>query len=219
LQKEKAGHTSDYASSKKKPPFMTRLREWLKRETTFTNSTIAFFTALIFGIGVMQARLISGQLDDMRKDQRPWIKVTVDHDILIQPSAGVATHLHLINSGKTPAKNTVTDAKIDIVKNGEQPKIRINRPYNEIISALVFPNDPADFPVYMSGSMSQPEYDDFTARRNFLIIYARVSYTDFFGIRHWTQFCQAVTTENAPATAPGTTTSQSCTEYNDVDEN
>ena len=98
--------------------------QWLKRETTFTNSVIALFTALIFGIGVMQAVLLSNQLDDMRKDQRPWIKVTVDPNTTVRPYLAIVEHFHLINSGKTPAKGTVAEAEIEIVKNGERPRLR-----------------------------------------------------------------------------------------------
>jgi hypothetical protein len=68
---------------------------------------------------------------------------------------------------------------------------------------------------YESTVLSQDELNDFIAGRIFFVAYVDVSYSDFFGTRHWTRFCNFL----HPTGIVQTYTARNCTDYNDIDDN
>jgi len=49
-----------------------RFRDWAKQNSSFTDWCIALFTLVLAVAAVYQFIIMGGQLDEMRKDQRPW---------------------------------------------------------------------------------------------------------------------------------------------------
>lgn len=187
---------------------------------TISERIMGFLTLLAVVVAGLTARFVFNQADDMRKDQRPWVKVMVDRNTVnIEALKPVSVFLSATNFGKTPAKKALVNAAIEVVKNGERPRLELEGIHYRTDLGVVFPNEPANFPIEMSGLISQADYDDFTNRKNFLVIYGRIDYTDFFNTTHWTTFCGFDVARNPP---PGSATSASageCIQYNDVDSN
>src|SRR5882762_9836021 len=69
LNAEKSDKNTNERTSKA-DKMASRIWGWIKKETTFTNLTIAIFTVVIAGVGILQWSVIGGQLDEMRSDQR-----------------------------------------------------------------------------------------------------------------------------------------------------
>jgi hypothetical protein len=229
-QDSEQSSASQTARQDKKEPSMgfgERLRE-LWNACSLTDRIIAIFTGVLACAAIYQFVIMGNQLDTMRKDQRPWVKVSFT-PAPIQPLTPIGGTVHLVNNGKTPARGTVRgDFAVETVKNGEQPKLNYPAPHTKFTTGLITPNDiPTDVPVERarSGANKAPEadpliaseFDDFNQVKIFFVVYGTVYYADFFGTQHWTKFCTVILPPNPP---PGSTmTGQSCTNYGDVDSN
>jgi hypothetical protein len=204
----------------------TRLREWAKEGKTFTDWCIAAFTLVLAVAAIYQFIIMDAQLDTMRKDQRPWLKVSLA-PFGMQALAPIGGTVQLMNSGKTPARGIVHgDFVVEKVKNGEKPKLDYPAPHVTFTVGMIAPNDPMEpIPVDRrrfaadgsneSDPITQPELDDLKHSKIFFVVYGTVYYSDFFGSSHWTKFCTYVV---APDTS-GSVTAQKCTDYADVDKN
>lgn len=196
-----------------------RLGERIKN-SSLTDWLLTMFTGVLAAASIYQFTIMNGQLDEMRKEQRPWIKVIFDSDPLKALGAvgGVA---HLVNKGKTPAKGIAADMLIERIKNGEQPKLDYSVSHVQFSQGSLFPDESADVHVRRlrnissdtadSDLLTESEFDDFRHNRIFFIVYGTIRYTDFFGIDHWTKFCEFA--------GNGTATAKRCSDYNDVDSN
>lgn len=163
----------------------------------------------------------------MRKDQRPWIRVDLDSPS-VQPDSAMFGTLHLVNKGKTPARTVRGDIVVERVKNGENPRLDYPRPHMEISVGIQFPDVPSDaIPVMRArrsiGSNSpendpitKTESEDFANGVTFYVVYGKITYTDFFGVDHWTKFCTPIVSSNPRV---GGFTFRACTDYGDVDSN
>ena len=202
---------------------------WIKEKSSFTDWLLAIFTAALAGATIYTIIIIGGQLDVMRKDQRPWIKMTFD-SFAVQAQSAIGGNLHQVNYGKTVAKNIAGKFAIEEVKNGEQPRMDYGNAWVSFTTGALFPNDPQVRGVPMqkvaqhlpSGDtyeavvLSQTEYDDFMNGKIFFAAYGIISYSDFFRIEHWTKYCTFLYPANGPSR---TFTAKTCTDYNDVDDN
>jgi hypothetical protein len=198
-------------------------------ECSLTDRIIAFFTAVLAVVAIYQIVITGSQLDTMRKDQRPWIKVSFTTAIA-QTSAAIGGTIHLVNNGKTPARGIVVgDFVVELVKNGETPKLNYPLPHARFTTGMIVPNDiPLDFEIdrLRAGENNTIEIDplmaseleDFNHGRIFFVAYGTVNYSDFFGSKHWTKFCTVILTSIQPPPKP-TFTGQTCTNYGDVDSN
>ena len=201
-----------------------RLKEWAKRDKSFTDWCIAGFTFVLAGASIYQFIIMGRQLDTMRKDQRPWIRVSFD-PAPMQVLGPIGGTVHLINNGKTPAKGVWAEMTIERIKNGEQPKLDYPKPYTRLYEGILFPNDPQTVWINRVRSVSgisvepdpltESEADDFKKVAVFFVVYGTVHYTDFFRSDHWTKFCEAI----LPPNTPGTATFKPCADYGDVDSN
>jgi hypothetical protein len=176
--------------------------EWIIACLTTCAVAVAFFTALF----------IYNQLDDMRKDQRPWVRAWMDFAPIQVQNPIISGTMHILNSGKTPAKSVNATFFVEKVVNGKEPNLADTKPFAKMVSGAKFPNIPADSPLTVY-SISQPELGDLNAGRIFFVVYGTVTYTDFFRTQHWTKFCVTW------ILAPGNYTSKKCAEYDDVDNN
>jgi hypothetical protein len=228
-QQAKEPHPRQGARENKKEPSMSfgeRFRE-LWKQCSLTDQIIAFFTGILAAASIYQFILMGSQLDTMRKDQRPWIKVTFSLGAL-QTLAPIGGAIHLVNNGKTPARGIVKgDFVVERVKNGEQPKLDYPLPHTRFTTGMITPNDtPQDVAIERMRSIDNTveidplmasELEDFNQVRIFFVVYGTVHYSDFFGTDHWTRFCTVVLPSNPPPNS--SMTGQSCTKYSDVDSN
>ena len=208
-----------------------RFRESFK-PSSFTDYCLALFTGLLVVVAILQMVITQRQLDVMRKDQRPWIKLTFDN-LITTVGSPVGGNLHTVDNGKTPAKNIEGKFAIEKVKNGEQPRLDYGHAWTKFTVGSIFPNDPQaqavnmqqivftpSGPSYQAVVLSQPDFDDFIQGRIFFVAYGRVSYSDFFRVQHWTTYCIFFPAPESPAVvAPKQYTARDCTDYNNVDDN
>src|ERR1700720_3338851 len=60
------------SANSKNPSQWERFKEWASRDKSFTDWCLALFTLALACAAIYQFIIMSNQLDDMRKDQRPW---------------------------------------------------------------------------------------------------------------------------------------------------
>jgi hypothetical protein len=226
---KKQGKNAHPVSHKKER--LVRFRESVKR-SSFTDWCIAAFTLVLSVVAIYQYVVLGGQLDVMRKDQRPWMKLSFDN-FKLQINSPIGGNFHMVNNGKTVAKNIEGKFVIEKVLNGQQPRLDYGDAWISFTGGTIFPNEPEVRGMAMQhlvqklgGSsyeptvLSQSDFDDFVAGNIFFVAYAKVSYSDFFGVRHWTQFCSFETpSASSPGNETKTVTAKNCTDYNDIDDN
>jgi hypothetical protein len=200
------------AKADKKPSWPSRFGEWARRNSSLA---IVSLTVVLVAIAALQALIYNAQLDVIRKDQRPWIRVWIGPGDNKPPIATVIPHL--VNSGKTPAKCVVVNFFVEKVDNGSIPKL--NAPLEtakfHVTTGALFPNIPYDGHSEDIYALNPIEFSSFEQGTTFLVMYGTASYMDFFGTKHWTKFCGF-------AKSPGTTmnpAAERCTGYNDIDTN
>jgi hypothetical protein len=165
----------------------------------------------------------------MRQDQRPMLTVTPEFnhkELVVGDTVGGTVTFQ--NIGKTPAKNIVGKWYLRMVHNGENLRLTYPKNWYGVTSGAIYPNDPpATEQAYWitddwTGGIGLPptnkvttkDYDDFVHGKAFLILYGNLSYSDGFGINHWTHFCSWTS-----FTATGSYSARNCTAYNAVDSN
>jgi hypothetical protein len=186
------------------------LRERLKR-SSITDWLLILFTAVIAGATIYQFIILGGQLDVMRKDQRPWIRVRVEVQPLPVVSPIMTGTGHVRNSGKTPAKNPHAYFFFEKIQNGTEPRLDKLKADVESTTGVLFPDEPYDVPLTIY-SLSATEFDEFNREKIFFVVYGRLTYTDFYNVEHWTKFCQFIGLH-------GTATAKPCADYGDLDSN
>jgi hypothetical protein len=191
----------------------------------------------IMGVLTLAALIVAGltgaifwkQLGAMKTDQRAWITLTPPAVAQISKDAAdgvtMAVPVTVVNTGKTPAKHLFTEIAILRVANGREPNFSYTEvPVQRTITAVLFPNSPFTIPITLSDPtlpngqtkiLSPAEYQRLTDGTDYMVLYAKSSYTDIFGIGHWYHYCIFWT----QSTKPVPITSRACTEYNDVDNN
>jgi hypothetical protein len=161
----------------------------------------------------------------MRQEQRAWINLTVNLPQEFKENEGVTGSIHLINTGKTPAKNLVGQFVIEEVKNGESPIFIYSGIARTIMSAgSVFPNSTLDGTVPWSHKaqgttnvgptiVNTADIKNLTDGKVFFVIHGRIDYRDVFNAPHWVTVCGWTA---APAR---NYTAKKCSDYNNVDNN
>jgi hypothetical protein len=199
--------------------------EWIMAVLTFAGVVIAVFTGLIF----------RKQLDEMRTDQRAWIRISNQQPIFPKDATTlnafpVSIQISASNIGKTAARNLKIEAIIDYEVNGGSPDFIYDfRPRQITTTGILFPNaPPAEFAVSFSRAVPNPhdpqvaprfltdsEYSDLIKGDAYMNVYAEATYVDIFGTEHWTHFC---TFFGFPGVIINVT-AERCTAYNGVDNN
>ena len=222
-QQDATANTGNETTNDEKPHWWPRLKEWVKKGKTFTDWCIAAFTFVLAVAAIYQFIIMGRQLDTMRKDQRPWIDLSFNpNGNALQVGSSITAVAHLVNGGKTPAKDISGDIVITLVKNGEEPRFDYPLPHSRFTTGALFPSRPMDPAVFSrvrtaadgvsveTDLLTQAEFDDFNQEKSFIVVYGMVSYKDFFGISHWTKICgffpkpsgtKGVTAKNAQITA------------------
>jgi hypothetical protein len=175
---------------------------------TFVMAIFSFLYSMVT-IGLF---IISyGELDGLKKDQRPWISV-LSQTKLPDKGNNLAVSFFFVTTGKSPAKSVQATFYVEGVKNGESPQLLATNQAGSFTTGILFPNTaPQIAPI--SYDLLGSQLEDFKEGRIFLTIYGHVSYTDIFHTQHWTNFC------GFGAGKEGGYTAQKCTAYNDTDDN
>ena len=162
-------------------------------------------------MAVIQAFIYSKQLDVIRKDQRPWIRVIVSRGNDL--SNTMRPRITTTNIGKTPAKSINARFFVESVNNGDQPQF--NAPQRgHLTTGVMFPNDTVDSTGVIEYPVPVDQLEKLQSGQLFFVIYAIVDYSDVFDRPHWTKYCNFVT---ASTPEERTITAKKCTDYNDTD--
>jgi hypothetical protein len=167
----------------------------------------------------------------MRQDQRPLLKpgMSFAHKRLAVGET-ITGSVTIQNVGKTPATQMNGLWYIRIVQNGE--KLRFRYPMNSSLgdrSGAIFPKDPpiidnvystkidpSNKTAYPTERKVTPEeFNSLLRGGAFVILYGRFTYTDGFGISHWTHFCSWTHFTQGQKTIAA----QDCAAYNAIDNN
>jgi hypothetical protein len=220
-QQETTANGRNKTTNNKKPTWWKRFKEWTKKDKTFTDWCIAAFTFVLAVTAIYQFGVMGGQLDTMRKDQRPWVGLTFTialNNNALQVGEPIKAVAHVVNDGKTPARSVTGHIVIEMVKNGEEPRLNYDLRHSRFTTGALFPNQSEEYRAVASvPPVTQAESDDFDQRKSFVVVYGIVSYRDFFGKWHWTKMCNLFTTK--PPNAIGGVTAILCADYGDIDGN
>jgi hypothetical protein len=178
---------------------------------TIFERIMALLTGAAIIVAGLTAVFILSQRNDARKDQRPWVRVWIDVDSIQRDSANISVMHHWLNSGKTPAKNVDVEFSIERVVNGYEPMLSDDHRYGRLTAGVGFPNHQLDVHLF-AHDFVPTEADDFLATKIFFVVYGIATYTDVYGTRHWTKFCQPI------IHPPGDFTYKKCTDYSDTDD-
>lgn len=162
----------------------------------------------------------------MRQDQRAWMSVAVTGAPVPGAKQGTITFkiaenrpieipLQLMDIGKTSARSVEAVFFVEVVKNGQLPRLDSPRKMAEsgFSSGILYPNIPYESSAFRGRPIDRAEQEDLIAGRAYIAVHGRVDFRDVFKVRHWTKFCLWVPLANAQYT------SRECAQYNNVDNN
>jgi hypothetical protein len=185
-------------------------------------ATVAYTVATICYTRISSEQFGATQ-EALRQDRRAYVVLKSDIPPgLIKPNEQVLTDDTYTNTGKTAAKNIVSDIVIKIMPNdGSIPRFDYSAPHiiNKIPLLQADTSKKSQTLWVREGKEmvpllpSQADIDELTAGRAYLMIYAKVVYRDIYGVEHWQHLCVW-----RPYAEVGFS-SGACAAYNDVDNN
>jgi hypothetical protein len=236
--KDKGGSDSAKPTPDKIPSSgaIKRLKEMgdIFRQSSNTDRLIAAFTGLLVFVAIAQGILLYMQINTMRKDQRPWIKVSQKQPgITIAAGQPLSATLELVNIGKTPARSVLAVVFVEIVDNNGSPRLiyfdvpwKEARHFSRASTGVLFTDQTLDAQTSRQGPksggsadeaqdvpLSPDELKKMDDGRAYVAVYTLVVYKDTFDRDHWTTFC------GWKGTRSGSYTAAECTNYNNVDNN
>jgi hypothetical protein len=166
------------------------------------------FVALYSVLTAILACIALQQYRALKTDVRPWIKIDVE--IAKVPDRSISVPVRAVNSGKTPAKNYDSGFFIEVVNNGDDPRLDGAGTRTFAKTGVLFPNTPTD--VTVTYTFGESDFQDIKSGKKFFVLYGMATYTDFFRVKHWTKICRFFA-------GNGLFTAKKCTDYNDIDDN
>jgi hypothetical protein len=154
-----------------------------------------FLTALLVGVGLIQAGIFVSQLRTSKKQLRAYVSVEPGH--LAVPGEGdPPTELFeaqpvILNRGQTPAKKCVIKSLLAV----HQIPLPIDFDYSVLAGpspsvTTISPGHHKFNPIFLNGHNSVQEVADIKSASNTrLLVYGDVEYEDVFGGKHTTNFC------------------------------
>ncbi len=227
---EATAKTTDKTTHDAKASRWKSFKEYVARNSSFTDWCIAAFTFALASAATYQFVITNSQLSVMRNDERAWLIVGAKPDTqgsdttAIQFIAGQPVNypLEVKNVGKTPASNVEMKVFVDILNaSTEVPLDHVEDgnayPYGSITSGIIFPN--GDFkqlimrPAKDGTALvaTSEEVNGITNGTVYLAVYGVITYDDVFHVHHWTRFCNWISDK-------GTFATRGCTQYNTVDD-
>ena len=157
-------------------------------------------------IALQQMEIAKQQIDDardaLRLDQRPWLfygdlgiesraNNTSPWQENIEPRAGeqFRIHLHVVNTGKTPALNVRFSSTTPIlIRVGERPSETGQGEWSPVGEGFVVsPNDAGAYQIIGARHMSKEDFSAYSNREKEVFFWAKLRYCDPNGWHHWTQ--------------------------------
>lgn len=217
-------HTTGKQESREQKKF------WIEVATLVV---VAAYTSITFWQACSTSQAVSDSSEHFVLDERPWITITYD-TAPIGINSPVVSRFHIVNTGKTAAKNLSVDANIEIVSAKEAPTFN-KRGVNVVVQNIMLPNSPSDANIGRRQRtdsrrdepvvLSEAEYNSLRQGDSYMATYADVTYSDLFGISHWQRFCGWNAYFAGQASAQGVPmldkyfNSFTCVSYNDADNN
>lgn len=215
-----------YADQKKGEPM--RLRETIKaaaQRSSLTDWLLVLFTGVLAAAAIYQFVITDGQLHAMKQDQRAWVKIASPEPLATGGGQPIIAPVHLINTGKTPALNYLGEALVKILPIEQEPAFDYSQwDHGRTNGGILYTADPRDIEASMYAkdawttshpemiALSDTDYKKFLDGKAYIVVYARVTYSDIYGVNHWTHFC------NWSSHAPSSPALK-CSECNRVDDN
>jgi hypothetical protein len=223
VENDTSHHASEQHGKDEQEPLMG-LRNLAER-SSLTDWLLAAFTFVLAACGIYQFIILNNQLSVMRKDQRPWMRISLQDGTVLRPLVNKFGTIQIINNGRTPARAISGSVVLQSIRLGEVSRFDYPNPHMTFTESVLFPNTaPVNMDVtrmHMSTGgtleqdlLSQSEFDDF-GKSLFFLVYGKVTYSDFHGIQHWTKFCAVIMPSDFHGFYPG----KPCTDYNDIDTN
>jgi hypothetical protein len=202
---------------------MKTIRELLSKfKEIVTKPKFPEFAAIAVGLAVLvvyicQLRVMQQQV---KLAERAWIGYVLPANFPLEGATTPAT-LQVTNFGKTPARQVEADIIATALMKGDDPTFDfgVGHPHNRFYAGAVFPNSP--FPVTINvvryGDKQAVPISPSDLRKGlesgqyFIVFYGRITYTDIFSIKRWTNFC------TGSGTAIEGDILKKCIRYNDVD--
>jgi hypothetical protein len=225
--------TGKAARQEKKEPhvrFGERFKNVKKlwQQCSLTDRIVAVFTAVLATAAVYQYAVTRDQLKQMKIDQRAWIYVIPAGIPGVAENKTPIFNYSLIDGGKTAALDVSLFAVIDIVANGESPKLGTGNivAATKFSTGLMLPNIPLDKVAFREkpnsrmddvedAPLTHEEYESLLAGMSYLAFHGAVTYHDVFGTAHETRFCGFWNPLNGGPFAGA----KDCTDYNWLDNN
>jgi hypothetical protein len=205
------------SNSHKQPSWPKRCGEWARRNH---GPVIAAFTIVLAIVAFIQALIYWKQLDIIRKDQRPWVKVdspavvpspSIDSPELIPP-------VTIVNAGKTPARPIFSEFFVERLNAENQPTFT-GRKVGGFTTGVMYPNVPVTLqPGVISYRITQSDLPPYEDGKIYFAFYGNVTYSDEFGTPHWSHYCVFMS-HTPPVGTIRNFNASNCTSYNDTDTN
>lgn len=162
---------------------------------------------------------------NFRIDERAWIGFKfVEGTMTFTIGKSFLVPTELVNSGKTPAKNTHGNIVVGVFRKGEPLNFDYSPGHGNtnyaVQAGTIFPNGgiTESFEALEHGiGQKQPLIltpaikDQLFSGESYLIVHGKIEYWDVFGKYHWTTYCRYVLHPEI--------ISPECMHYNDTDKN
>jgi hypothetical protein len=196
-----------------------RIRDWFGRNKSFADWSIAFFTLVLAAVAIYQYIIMGRQLDVMRNDERAWLTVTSTTPGTVTIGAAPEYTFIINNTGKTPALHVRGDFYIEVIPNGSQPHFESKDFHAVMTTGMIAPNAPQQIPAFRHKVASndpdpllQSEKEALDSGKAWIALHGAIGYDDVFKTRHYIKFCTWAVLH------PGSYSSPSCVEYNQIDD-
>ncbi len=190
---------------------------------------VAVIAACVYA--AIAATQVKDARTQFRKDQRPWIRVNLNPNLVIPVNGEFVVPLDVVNTGKTPARDISGDVWIEILASSAAPELEpvSAKPPAKFATGVMFTNQSVPTPIvrvrWRTDTETEPdpitpdERQRLTTGRAYVATHGRVTYWDVFNIQHWTQFCTFTPLVNTPSPERSSYGAKKCAEYNSVDNN
>jgi hypothetical protein len=130
-------------------------------------------------------------------DQRPWLIVTdLSYDEIPQPGKPLLVMVKLVNTGKTPAFESVIEVSTSLIPKDREPEANTSAAgpirfgmlapsgiYSPLFFVFRDPMTGANAPI------PADKFEDLQSGTLVNFIYGKITYRDAFKSDHWTKFC------------------------------
>ncbi len=156
----------------------------------------AGLTALMYGANKKSAdaasRAASVAEQTLRQDQRGWVAVTaINSQNPPEINKKFTYAVHLIDTGRTPARNVIVHVGDELLPKGKQPNLLIDS--RQVRLGVLSPQSERSYegnPIPEGRIPITITQENISALKNLrLVIHGKITYDDIFGCHHWVTYC------------------------------